>query len=120
MTKESIWVREGIIPKYPNNRAPQQNFANGQLVVPHPRHSRAEIQEPFVRENEIDPKEYYPPGYQPELLTEWPVESDLVVPLEVLPEKLKESMGAAWRHRQANREILRKQAGQESPDADTP
>ena len=110
MTKDAIWVRDGVIPEYPNNRAPQQNFANGQLVVPHPRRSRAEIQEPFVRENEIDPKEYYPPGYHPELLTEWPVETDLVVPMEMLPEKLKQSMGAAWRQREANREVLRQEA----------
>ena len=44
----------------------------GQLVVPHPTMSREEIQEPFVREQQIDPKEYYPPGYMPELLKERP------------------------------------------------
>ncbi len=100
VTKESIWVREGILPDFPNSRAPQFDFTNGQLVVPHPPTSREKIQEPFVREEQIDPKVYYPEGYHPELLEDWPVEGDLVVPLETLPENLKESMGAEWRLRQ--------------------
>ena len=95
------------MPDYPNNRAPQFDFTNGQLVVPLPPTSRAKIQEPFVREQEIDPKKYYPEGYQPELLTEWPVKDDLVVPLDQLPENLKKSMGAAWRLKQKNLEALK-------------
>ena len=51
-------MREGIFPDYPNSRAPQFDFSNGQLVVPHPLTSREEIQEPFVREQQIDPKDY--------------------------------------------------------------
>ena len=43
VTKEQIWVREGIFPDYPNSRAPQFDFGNGQLVVPHPPTSRQEI-----------------------------------------------------------------------------
>jgi ribonuclease BN (tRNA processing enzyme) len=57
VTKEQVWVREGILPDYPNSRAPQFDFTNGQLVVPHPPTSREKIQEPFVREQQIDPKE---------------------------------------------------------------
>jgi ribonuclease BN (tRNA processing enzyme) len=110
VTKDSIWVREGIIPDYPNSRAPQFDFSNGQLVVPHPPTSRAKIQEPFVRDMQIDPKEYYPEGYHPELLEDWPVEGDLVVPVESLPDNLKESMGAAWRTREKNLKAL-KEAG---------
>jgi hypothetical protein len=45
----------------------------------------------------IDPKEYYPEGYHPELLEDWPVDDDLVVPVEALPVNLKDSMGAQWR-----------------------
>ncbi len=105
-------MREGILPDYPNSRAPQFDFTNGQLVVPHPPTSREEIQEPFVREQQIDPKQYYPPGYLPELLEEWPVEGDLVVPIEALPANLKESMGDAWRHRNENRKILENQGEQ--------
>jgi len=107
MTKDQIWVREGILPDFPNNRAPQFNFDNDQLVVPHPPTSRAEIQEPFVREQEIDPAKYYPEGYHPELLQEWPVKGDLVVPMEQLPENLKNSMGQAWRLKQKNQALIK-------------
>jgi ribonuclease Z len=109
MTKDMVWVREGILPDFPNSRAPQFDFTNGQLVVPHPPTSRAEIQEPFVREQQIDPKLYYPEGYLPHLLEEWPVSSDLVVPVDVLPENLRQSMGQAWEQKQKNLEILNNQ-----------
>ena len=112
VTKEQIWVREGILPEFPNSRAPQFDFTNGQLVVPHPPTSREEIQEPFVRDQQIDPAEYYPVGYHPELLEHWPVEGDLVVPLDDLPENLKQSMGQAWRLRLKNQKALEEQ-GQE-------
>jgi hypothetical protein len=106
ITKESIWVREGILPDYPNTRAPQFNFDNGQLVVPHPDTSREEIQEPYVREKQIDPKLYYPEGYHPQLLEDWPVDSDLVVPVENLPENLRKNMGAHWEYSKKNKKIL--------------
>jgi hypothetical protein len=109
MTKDLVWVREGILPDFPNSRAPQFDFTNGQLVVPHPPTTREEIQEPFVRDQQIDPKEYYPEGYFPHLLEEWPVESDLVVPVDQLPENLKDSMGAAWRDKQKNLKIIEEQ-----------
>ena len=70
-----------MLPDYPNARAPQLDFSDGQLVVPHPPTSRAAIQEPFVRDQEINPDEYYPEGYHPQLLSEWPVGSNLVVPM---------------------------------------
>jgi hypothetical protein len=104
MTKDLVWVREGILPEYPNMRSPQFDFTNGQLVVPLPPTSRQEIQEPFVREHEIDPSKYYPEGRHPVLLEEWPVDSDLVVPLDILPENLKKGMGEAWRLKQKNLE----------------
>lgn len=106
VTKDQIWVREGILPDFPNSRAPQFDFTNGQLVVPLPPTTREQIQEPFVREQQIDPELYYPKGYMPELLEDWPVDTDLVAPVEALPENLQQSMGAAWRHREANRKIL--------------
>ena len=75
-------------------------------MVPHPTTSRQEIQEPFVREQQIDPKLYYPPEYLPHLLEEWPVDGDLVVPIDSLPDNLKDSMGQAWRHKQKNLKLL--------------
>jgi hypothetical protein len=71
------------------------------LVVPLPRKKREDIQEPFVREQEIDPVEYYPEGYHPMLLEEWPIDDDLVVDLENLPPSLLQGMGEAWRDLQA-------------------
>ncbi|MEH6550539.1 MAG: guanitoxin biosynthesis MBL fold metallo-hydrolase GntH [Pseudomonadales bacterium] len=102
VTKDQIWVREGILPEFPNSRAPQQDFTNGQLIVPMPTTSREKIQEPYVREMQIDPKKYYPKDYQPELLEEWPIDDDLVVPYDIMPEALKNSMGDAWRKKNAN------------------
>jgi len=102
MTKDLVWVREGILPEFPNMRSPQFDFSNGQLVVPLPPTDRTKIQEPFVREQEIDPKKYYPEGYHPVLLEEWPVKSDLIVPLDILPENLKKGMGEEWLLKQKN------------------
>jgi ribonuclease Z len=56
--------------------------------VPHPPTSREEIQEPLVRDQQINPKKYYPKGYHPELLEDWPVSGDPVVPVVTLPENL--------------------------------
>lgn len=110
VTKEQIWVREGILPEFPNSRAPQFDLSGGKLVVPHPPTSRREIQEPFVRQQEVDPREYYPKDYHPEVLEEWPVPGDLVVPLEALPPELERSMGEAARKKAANQEVLRQQS----------
>ena len=112
VAKDRIWVREGIIPKFPNSRAPQFDFTNAQLVVPHPPTSREKIQEQFVRDHEIDPKLYYPPGYQPGLLPVWPVAGDLVVPMEAMPPAMLNSMGEAWRKKQENLEALKKEGVQ--------
>ena len=70
-----------------------------------PTTTREEIQEPFVREQQIDPDLYYPKGYKPHLLEHWPVDTDLVVPVDKLPENLRSSMGGAWRLKQKNLEI---------------
>jgi hypothetical protein len=79
--------------------------------VPHPPTSRQEIQEPFVRDQQFDPKLYYPEGYMPHLLEDWPVSGDLVVPMDDLPENLKNSMGSHWRLRVKNQKVLDGQGG---------
>jgi hypothetical protein len=81
--------------------------------VPHPPTSREEIQEPFVREQQIDPNEYYPEDYMPELIEDWPVEGDLVVPLEQAPEDLVDGMGQSWRNKVRNREVLEQQSNED-------
>lgn len=116
VTKDKIWVREGILPEYPNNRAPQFDFTNGQLVVPHPPKKREDMQEPFVREQQIDPQKYYPKGYFPELLESWPVKNDLVIPIDKLPQNLKNSMSESWRDKNSNLRILKKQTDRKKMD----
>mgnify|MGYP001821625266 FL=1 len=106
VTTDQIWVREGILPDFPNQRAPQQDFTNGQLVVPLPPTDRTKIQEPFVREQQIDPDEYYPEGYKPELLEEWPVDKTLVAPVDSLPPNLRASMCGHWEYTRKNRKKL--------------
>ena len=63
-----------------------------------------------VREQQIDPKKYNPKGRHPHLLEEWPVKSDLVVPLDALPENLKANMSAAWRQKQKNLKAIEEQS----------
>ena len=109
VTKDQIWVREGVLPDFPNSKAPQFDFGNGQLIVPKPPTSRQEIQNQWIRDRQLDPKVYYPEGYYPELLEEWPVDGDLVVPVEQLPENLRKSMGDRWRTRVENQKILEEQ-----------
>ena len=109
VTKDQIWVREGVLPDFPNSKAPQQDFTNGQLIVPKPPTSREEIQNQEIRDQQLDPDLYYPEGYKPELLEEWPVDSDLVVPVEDLPPSLLNSMGDRWRHKVENQKILEEQ-----------
>ena len=98
VTPERVWVREGILPDYPNNRAPQFDLAAGKdLVVPYPIVTQKEIQEKYVRDQEVDPSLYYPKGYYPRLLFDWPVKRDIVVPSSHLPPALKHRMGEAER-----------------------
>ena len=116
LTKDQVWVREGVLPDFPNNKAPQFNFDCGQLNVPHPTTSREEIQESFVREQEIDPALYYPEGYHPELLQHWPVDGDLVVPLEDMPEEMLEGMGQSWKLKKKNQKIIDKKKADEKAE----
>jgi ribonuclease Z len=108
VTEDKIWVREGILPDYPNNRSPQFDFDDGQLVIPEPTTSREEIQNQGIRDSEIPPSEYYPEGYHPELLTEWPVEGDLVIPIDAAPPELTKGMGENWRQHKAYLEEMKK------------
>lgn len=110
VTKDQIWVREGVLPDFPNAKAPQQDFGNGQLVIPGPPKRVEDIQNQEIRDQHINPEKYYPKGYMPELLVDWPVEGDLVVPVEQLPENLRKSMGDRWRTKVKNNKILEEQA----------
>lgn len=98
MTKDDIWVREGVLPDYPNSRAPQQDFSDGAFVVPEPRKRCEGIQNEEIRATEVPPEDCYPEGYHPELIPDWAVDGDLAAPLEVMPEAMVNSFGENGRY----------------------
>ena len=46
------------------------------------------------------PEEYYPEGYQPVLLEEWPIDGDIQADLDLLPEDFKASVGENYNRKQ--------------------
>ena len=55
--------------------------------------TRQQIQEPFIREMEIDPSLYYPEGYAPILLQDWPARKPLFIPDSLIPRAMKPPQG---------------------------
>ena len=93
VTKDSIWVRDGVIPDYPNVKAPSAATSIEKyqgLIVPVPTYQREELQSQFIRDAEIDPDIYYPEGYRPVLLEHWPTDKPIFVPEEFIPESMKD------------------------------
>lgn len=92
MTKDKIWARDGVIADYPNNKAPNADLAIsrfGGLIVPKPQYSREDLQEQSIRDAQIDPELYYPEGYMPHLMEEWPTDKDLFLPEPLVPDSMK-------------------------------
>lgn len=58
--------------------------AAGGLLIPPPLHLRRDIQHQEIRDLEISPSDYYPEGYQSELTREWPNNTALFIPNEVM------------------------------------
>ncbi len=70
VTKDAVWTRKAAIPEAGNMARPSPRDAIGlfdlsptnlEVRFPNPRHTVADMQEPAVRDREIDPKKYYPP-----------------------------------------------------------
>jgi ribonuclease Z len=92
VTKDRLWVREGIIPDYPNVKPPRADLSiarSGGLVVPLPQSQRQDIQQQFIRDAEIPPETYYSEGYMPELLEQWPTDKPLFIPEDKVPASMK-------------------------------
>lgn len=86
MTQDKLWVREGVVSEYPNVSPPRFDIAaEGGLMIPPPKYKRSDIQQQSIRDAEIPPEKYYPEGYAPELLTEWPTDKPLFIPAEMMP-----------------------------------
>jgi ribonuclease Z len=91
MTQDKMWVREGVVSEYPNVSPPKFDMtAQGGLMIPPPKYTRSDIQQQSIRDAEIPPEKYYPEGYAPELLTEWPTKKPIFIPAEMMPGGEKE------------------------------
>jgi ribonuclease Z len=90
MTPDKIWVRDGVIADYSNVAAPKFDIeSQGGLVIPPAKHNRADIQQQSIRDAEIPPQKYYPEGYAPEAILEWPTDKPIFIPAEVIKENAK-------------------------------
>ena len=90
MTKDKLWVRDGVVPDYPNAAPPQFDMSKaGGLIMPAPPTSRKAVQNQSIRDAEIPPEKYYPPGYQPELVPWWPSDKPIFLPEAMVPEQMK-------------------------------
>ena len=90
MTKDRIWVRDGVVSNYPNMSPLQVDMAsNGDLVVPAPLNRRQDVQEQAIRDAEIPADRYYPKGYQPDMLPFWPSDKRFFEE-NMVPEQMKQ------------------------------
>ena len=90
MTKDKVWVRDGILPLYPNAAPPQFDMAQGALILPAPKYLRSEVQSQDIRDLEINPDLYYPKGYEPDIISDWPSPGKPVfLPESKVPEQMK-------------------------------
>ena len=90
MTRDKVWVRDGVLPRYPSISPPQFDIPKGGgLVVPAPRRTRAQIQQASIRAAEIRPDQYYPLGYRPRLLEDWPTGKPVYLPEAMVPAPMK-------------------------------
>ena len=86
LTQDKVWVRDGVIPDFPSQAPPKFDIAAmGGLVIPAPRNLRPDFQEQSIRDAEIPPDEYYPPGYKPELIPFWPTTKPIFIPAAQVP-----------------------------------
>ena len=70
VTKDAIWYRRAALPDEAGVGMPRQ--MPDEIVYPDPPMPRETQQEQFLRDNEISPEDYYPPGVYREQITEWP------------------------------------------------
>ena len=90
MTKDSIWVRDGVVPMYPNMSPPQFDVSkSGGLIMPVPPTTRRETQSQSIRDAEIPPEKYYPEGYHPQMMPWWPSDKPIFLPEALVPEQMK-------------------------------
>ena len=65
LTKDKVWVRDGIVPDFPSQAPPKFDIAAmGGLIIPAPKNKRQDFQEQSIRDAEIPPEEYLSEGLQ--------------------------------------------------------
>jgi ribonuclease Z len=85
MTPDKVWVRDGVIAEYSNVAPPKFDIeSQGGLRIPPAKYNRSDIQQQSIRDAEISPRKYYPKGYAPEAITEWPTDKPVFIPAEVM------------------------------------
>jgi ribonuclease Z len=85
MTPDKIWVRDGVIADYSNVAPPKFDIESlGGLSIPPAKYNRSDIQQQSIRDAEIPPANYYPEGYAPEAILEWPSDKTVFIPVEAL------------------------------------
>jgi ribonuclease Z len=88
MTPDKIWVRDGVLPEYSNIAPPKFDLqSQGGLTIPAPKYNRSDIQQKSIRDAEIPPGNYYPEGYAPEAILEWPTDKPLFIPSKMMKKK---------------------------------
>jgi ribonuclease Z len=66
LTKDKVWVRDGIVPDFPSQAPTKFDIAAmGGLIIPAPKNKRQDFQEQSIRDAEIPPAA----GYSRQLAT---------------------------------------------------
>ena len=100
VTRDAIWTRKAALPDAANPARPTTEEAkelfdlslrNHKIVFPTPRHSLEDVQEPFVREQEIEKEKYYPSDVDRDLVRSFPEGFEIDLPTMVA-QKVKEKV----------------------------
>jgi ribonuclease Z len=102
--KNAIWTRMAAIAEAPNTARPSKEDAKYlfdlgpthlEVEFPEPRHTIMDVQEPFVRDKEIDKDLYYPSDVNRELVRVFPKGFKIEIP-KMIREKLGEKIRARF------------------------
>ena len=99
VTKEAIWVREAALPEMAGSPRPNplDMFPGGpdtmpdSITLPPVTIPREAQQDPYLREIEIDPREYYPDDVYREIVTSLPEE--ITIDLRPMREQWRKKLG---------------------------
>ena len=99
VTKDAIWVREAMLPGLSGSPRPNplDMFPGGpdtmpdSVTLPPASRPREAQQDSYLREIEIDPREYYPDDVYREPVTALP--DEITIDLRPMKEKLRKQMG---------------------------